>query len=74
MSPKLPAITPRKIIRALQRAGFFIHHQTGSHITLKHPDGRRAVVPFHRKDLKKSTLKKILQQTGIDTEELIDLL
>ncbi len=34
--PRLPALKPREIIRALERAGFFIHHQTGSHAQLKH--------------------------------------
>ena len=74
MSPKLPTVNSSQIIRVLERAGFHIHHQIGSHITMKHPDGKRTVVPFHRKDLKKSTLKSILNQTGIDTEQLIDLL
>lgn len=74
MSPKLPTVNSTQIIRALERADFYIHHQTGSHITLKHPDGRRTVVPFHRQDLKKSTLKSILRQTGIDAETLMDLL
>ena len=38
MNPRLPALTPRKVLRALQRRGFFIHHTTGSHYYLKHPD------------------------------------
>lgn len=37
MSERLPALTPRQIVAALRRGGFLIHHQTGSHIHLRHP-------------------------------------
>ena len=37
MSSPLPALKPRKVIQALKRAGFFVHHTTGSHYILKHP-------------------------------------
>ena len=36
--PELPTITAARLIRALQRDGFFIHHTTGSHHVFKHPD------------------------------------
>ena len=38
MSQHLPALKPKDVLRALTRAGFFIHHTTGSHHVLKHPD------------------------------------
>jgi len=31
MAPDLPVLKPRKVLRALLRAGFVIHHQTGNH-------------------------------------------
>ena len=34
--PKLPRISAKKVLRALLRAGFYIHHQTGSHVNLRH--------------------------------------
>ncbi|MGA2589149.1 MAG: type II toxin-antitoxin system HicA family toxin [Bryobacteraceae bacterium] len=37
-SQRLPVVKPKDVIRALERAGFFIHHSTGSHHILKHPD------------------------------------
>jgi len=37
MSQHFPALKPKAVIRALQRAGFFIHHTSGSHHILKHP-------------------------------------
>ncbi len=32
--PRLPTVRPRQVIRALERAGFEIDHQTGSHVVL----------------------------------------
>ncbi|MBL7191638.1 type II toxin-antitoxin system HicA family toxin [bacterium] len=71
---KLPIITSRQLINALQRAGFIIHHQKGSHIYLKHPDGRRTGIPFHKKDIGKGLLRTILKQAGLSTEEFRELL
>jgi predicted RNA binding protein YcfA (HicA-like mRNA interferase family) len=38
MSQHLPALTAKDVLRALKRAGFFVHHTSGSHYILKHPD------------------------------------
>jgi predicted RNA binding protein YcfA (HicA-like mRNA interferase family) len=76
MNPRLPALTPRRVLRALQRAGFFIHHTTGSHRILKHPDKPhlRVTVPVHTRDLKRRTLEAILEQAGLTAEEFRRLL
>jgi predicted RNA binding protein YcfA (HicA-like mRNA interferase family) len=76
MSPRLPALRPRQVLRALQRAGFFIHHTTGGHHILKHPDKPhlRVTLPFHNKDLKRRTLDSIIEQAGLTTEEFRRLL
>ena len=76
MSQRLPAVKPKEVIRALERAGFFIHHSTGSHHYLKHPDkpGLRVTVALHTKDLKRKTLATIIDQAGCTTEEFIELL
>jgi predicted RNA binding protein YcfA (HicA-like mRNA interferase family) len=76
MSRGLPALTSRKTIRALERGGFFVHHTTGSHYALRHLQrpALRVVVPYHNKDLKRSTLQSILKQAGLTTEEFLDLL
>jgi predicted RNA binding protein YcfA (HicA-like mRNA interferase family) len=34
MSPKIPVITAKELVRALKRAGFTKDHQRGSHLTL----------------------------------------
>ena len=73
--PRLPVCTPTDVIRALQRAGFFLDHSTGSHRYFRHP-GRPGIVtvPFHRRDLKRGTLKSILEQAGLSIEDFIKLL
>ena len=76
MSAKLPVITPKKLIRALARGGFFFKHQTGSHRYYVHPDRPTKIVTiaYHNKDLKKGTLKSILRQAALSVEDLIKLL
>ena len=72
----IPVVTSRQLIRALLRAGFFVHHVRGSHHYLKHPDkpGLLVSVPFHSRDLKRGTVGAILRQAGIAVDELRDLL
>jgi predicted RNA binding protein YcfA (HicA-like mRNA interferase family) len=73
---RLPACKPKRILRALERAGFFIHHTSGSHHILKHPDHpeRRITLPMHTRDLKRRTLESILDQSGLTTDEFVKLL
>lgn len=76
MSQHLPSVKPRELIRALERAGFFIHHSSGSHRIMKHPNkpGLRVTVPYHNQDLKRKTLASIIEQAGYEVEEFIGLL
>ena len=72
----LPVVRPRQLIRALERAGFFMHHIRGSHHYLRHPDrpGILITVPVHTRDLKRGTLRAILRQAGLTPDDLRDLL
>jgi len=76
MSQRLPALRPRRVLHALQRVGFFVHHTTGSHYVLKHPDhpALRVTLPYHNKDLKRRTLTSIIEQAGMTIDEFIRLL
>lgn len=76
MSARLPALKPKDVFRALTRAGFFLHHTTGGHYYLKHPEkpGMRVTLPWHNKDLKRGTLASIVDQSGFTTQEFADLL
>jgi predicted RNA binding protein YcfA (HicA-like mRNA interferase family) len=56
------------------RAGFLVDHQTGSHVTIRHPDGRRTLLAMHNKELKRGTLLGVIKQAGYTTEEFIKLL
>ncbi|HXQ53100.1 MAG TPA: type II toxin-antitoxin system HicA family toxin [Stellaceae bacterium] len=73
---ELPVVAPRQLIRALQKAGFFVHHVRGSHYYLKHPDhpALRVTVPYHAKDVKRGTLRAILHEAGISVDQLVALL
>lgn len=76
MSRRLPSLAPKAVLRALQRAGFFVHHTSGSHYILKHPDQPilRVTVAFHNRDLKRRTLESIVEQSGLSVEEFIKFL
>ncbi|CAN5570886.1 hypothetical protein BH18ACI1_BH18ACI1_14850 [soil metagenome] len=70
---KLPRDLPaKKIIAALERAGFVVDRITGSHYILI--KGKlRTVVPYHRA-VKIGTLKAVLNQIGMSVEEFTELL
>ncbi len=70
---RLPSLKPREVLRALERAGFYVHHQTGSHVNLRHPKdlSLRVVVPMHNRDLFRATLHSILKQSGMTVEEFV---
>lgn len=73
---KLPRIPSLLIIRALKRARFYEYHRSGGHIQLRHLDNQklRVTIPFRKKDLAPKTLKSILKQAGLATDEFISLL
>jgi predicted RNA binding protein YcfA (HicA-like mRNA interferase family) len=74
--PKLPRISSREAIRALEKLGFEKVRQTGSHIILqlKTEAGTiGCVVPAHP-ELKVGTLSGILKQANVDSQDFIDQL
>ena len=71
---RLPTLGPRQVIRALERAGFARRRQSGSHLTMKHSDGRLVVVPIHPGDIKREILADILDHAGVTEEEFRKLL
>ena len=44
----LPVLKPQEVIRILERLGFVVIRQRGSHIQLRHEDGRGTTVPMHK--------------------------
>lgn len=72
---KLPNLTGKELVAALEKIGFQVVRQKGSHVRMKHRDDRVVSIPVHaRKALGKGLLLKILRDTDLTKEELIDLL
>ncbi len=68
--PKLSPIRGRKLIAILEKRGFLIIHQKGSHTRLVHKDGRRTTVPVHAGEkVGVGLLRKILRDTNISRNE-----
>jgi predicted RNA binding protein YcfA (HicA-like mRNA interferase family) len=63
----------REVIKVLKKHfGFYIDRQKGSHIMLKHPDGRYTVVPWYTdKPIKEGTMGSIISQAQISKEEFL---
>jgi len=74
--PKLPIVSGAKAVKALQRLGFFVDRQRGSHVVMKKitPEGERGcVIPMH-KELAMGTLRSALKMAGVSPEEFSDTL
>ena len=74
--PKLPVISGKELVRVLKKAGFVEVRRKGSHVSLQKVTAEKTfktVVPLHR-ELAKGTLLDILHQTGLNKDELIELL
>jgi len=76
MNQRLPALTARDVIRALERAGFAVSRTSGSHCRLIHASdpARKVTVPVHSGDLKRGTLRGIIAQAGFTVAEFLALL
>jgi len=65
----------KKIIKALSKLGFKIVRKRGSHVVLKHSDGRLTVVPVHGgEEIGTGLLNKIIKDTGLTKEEFVRLI
>jgi len=72
---KLPIVSGKQLCKVLANIGYFIDHQTGSHIILRqeNPPHRRLTVPDHR-EIAKGTLRAIIRQAGLTVNEFEKLL
>lgn len=65
----------RKIIKALSILGFRIVRKHGSHIVMKHSDGRMTVIPVHPgEEIGLGLLLKIIKDARISKEQFLELL
>ena len=65
--PKLPIISGTEAVRALEKLGFIVVRQRGSHIVLRRQSSG-CVVPNHR-EIKPGTLIGMLKQAGVSPDE-----
>lgn len=71
---KLPVISGAECVKALEKAGFVVYRQRGSHITLVRTDPpSQTTVPNH-KELDRGTLRAIIRQSGLTVDEFVALL
>lgn len=70
----MTAFKSKEVVRILQKLGFFIKRQTGSHLILFHPIKRKTLpIPMHAKDIKKGLLRAIIKQAESSMEEFTEL-
>lgn len=72
---RLPQLKPREVARALERAGFERHHQTGSHLIMVNRAEKKIVsVPIHPREMKRGLLIGIIKQSGLTQKNFIELI
>jgi predicted RNA binding protein YcfA (HicA-like mRNA interferase family) len=72
---KRPALTGKRIVAALRKAGFSVVRIRSSHYFMRHPDGRTTLVPVHAGEtIGPGLLSKILRDCKLTRDELTALL
>ncbi|MEM2123267.1 MAG: type II toxin-antitoxin system HicA family toxin [Candidatus Bathyarchaeia archaeon] len=72
---KISPLNPHKLIKVLQKAGFRILRQKGSHIIMIDDKETRVVIPVHPgKDVKPGLTRAIIKEAGLSREEFLKLL
>jgi predicted RNA binding protein YcfA (HicA-like mRNA interferase family) len=70
---KLPRLSGKELIKILNKIGFQVIRQKGSHVFLRHGDGRITVVPNHN-EIDTGTLSEIIRQIKLTRGEFMDLM
>jgi predicted RNA binding protein YcfA (HicA-like mRNA interferase family) len=75
MMGKLPRVTAAEAIKVLERAGFPLVRQSGSHKIYKNREGKRVTVPYHsRRTLHPKVLQSILRDANLTVKRFRELL
>ena len=71
---KLPVLSARELLKILYKIGYLTDHQKGSHIILRNKDypHRRLTIPNH-KEIARGTLRSIIKQSGLTTDEFLKI-
>ena len=71
---KLKPLPPDKVIKTLKKMGFKKVRQKGSHIFMRHPDGRTTLVPVHKgEEIGRGLLRKIIRDIKTKRDEFLKL-
>jgi predicted RNA binding protein YcfA (HicA-like mRNA interferase family) len=76
MTPALPVVSGAELIAALERVGYRVVRQRGSHVRLRADGGTRrkpVTVPLHR-EVRPGLLRAILRDAGLRGDDLRKLL
>lgn len=68
MSPYVPVLSGQRMLAVLALIGFVQVSQKGSHVKVRHLDGRVAIIPMHR-ELAPGTLRSILRQASLSVDD-----
>jgi predicted RNA binding protein YcfA (HicA-like mRNA interferase family) len=68
---RLPRLTAQEVMKGIERKGFVLVRQSGSHKIFRNSEGTRITLPFHSgKILHPKLLKSILEDTGLSVDDL----
>jgi predicted RNA binding protein YcfA (HicA-like mRNA interferase family) len=68
----IPVLKPSEVSAILERLGFAVTRQRGSHKQFRHPDGRGTTVPFHKgRDISPILLRQIAHDIGMNIEDFL---
>jgi len=68
----VPVLKPQEVVLLLERLGFGMVRQKGSHKQFRHPDGRGTTVPFHSgRDISPILLQQIARDIGMTVRDLL---
>jgi predicted RNA binding protein YcfA (HicA-like mRNA interferase family) len=68
MPPSYPHLSGAEVVRALEKLGFSVVRQKGSHVVMRRGSSG-CVVPLHR-EIKVGTLSGLLKQAGLTVDDL----
>ena len=71
---KLPEISWKDAVKALEKSGFVFDRQKGSHMVYYHPETQATTIVPKHSVIKKGTLAQILKQAGLTREDFFRLI
>ena len=71
---KIPEVSWKEVVNALEKSGFIFDRQKGSHMVYYHPQTQATVVVPKHRVIKKGTLSKILKDAGLSRDDFISLI